>query len=76
MRKGVRGKDHTECMVPHFFIWTPDMVGSQGPTPAAGPLDRRSHDPASLVGAQRVGSPSRALRSSSCNEAGRGVSVA
>jgi len=25
--------DHTECMVPRFFIWIPEIFISRGPTP-------------------------------------------
>ncbi len=29
--------NHRECMVPRSFIWLPEMVVSQDPTPAARP---------------------------------------
>jgi hypothetical protein len=31
--------DHTEYMVPRFFIWISEIFVSQGPTPAARPSE-------------------------------------
>jgi hypothetical protein len=68
-----RKTDHTEWMVPHSFIWIPDMVVSQGPTPAARPSGWTLSWPGEPCLSAASWLVLLYLTSISCNKAGRGV---